>query len=235
MYLQMIATFTVAHEFVSERDKVPGFALIAVVPGEPQRGHLRVRIISDTFSDGARLRVKITGRAYLTARLLLSGLLQHLAVGLGLSFNTEIAARRKIDGVGDEVISLDLADQPPDSFETQQALIGLSLLPGYGRAQILVEELIHHEILHRDEITGHQFAHPDFIAGGLSRLKFGLRGLLKLLQSRRAFAQLIEMIARLFGPNRRGVEREVLFPIALRLKEKIHALIAERAVEPGFG
>src|SRR6266511_503534 len=156
MYLQMIATFAVADEFVSERDKFPGFSLI-------------------------------------------------------------------------------LADQPPDSFETPQALIGLSLLPGYGRAQILVEELIRCEILHRDEMPGHQFAHLDLVAGGLSRPKFGLHGLLKLLQVRRAFSQLIEMLARLFGPGRIAVEREVLFPIALRLKEEVHSLVAERAVEPGLG
>src|SRR4030095_4941949 len=149
--------------------------------------------------------------------------------------NAEIAARHKIDRVGDEAISLDLNNQPPDSFETPQALIGLSLLPGYGRAQILVEELIRCEILHRDEMPGHQFAHLDLVAGDLSSAKFGLRGLLKLLRARRAFAQLIEMLARLFGPGRIAVERKVLFPIALRLKEKIHALVTERAVEPGFG
>src|SRR5215510_16322949 len=155
--------------------------------------------------------------------------------GLRLPFNPEVAALRKIDRVSDEAISLDLVDQLPDSFEATQVLIGLSPLPGYGRAQILVEELIHNEILHRDEMTGHQFAHPDLIAGGLGRPKFSLYGLLDLILERCAFAQFIEMLARLFGPGRIAVEREALFPIALRLQEEIHPLVAERSVKQGFG
>ena len=75
VYLQMIATFAVADEFVSERDKFLGFALIVVVAGETQRGHLSVRVISYAFGDIARLRVEITSRASITARVLLSGLL----------------------------------------------------------------------------------------------------------------------------------------------------------------
>ena len=43
------------------------------------------------------------------------------------------------------------------------------------------------------------------------------------------------MLARLFGPGRIAVKRKVLVPIALRLHKEIHSLVAERAVEPGFG
>src|SRR5262245_49735560 len=75
LYLQMIATLAVADEFVSERDKFLGFTLILVVAGEAQGSHLGLRMISDTFSGVARLRVEVTSRASITAGMLLSGLL----------------------------------------------------------------------------------------------------------------------------------------------------------------
>src|SRR5262245_10055463 len=113
----MIAMFAVADEFVSERDYLSGFALIGAIADKAQCGRLRVRMISYTFGGGARLRIQITSRAPITARVLLSGLLQHFVDGLRIPFNREVSTRRKIYGVCDVAIPLDLADQPPDSFE----------------------------------------------------------------------------------------------------------------------
>src|SRR5882762_9292428 len=147
MYLQMIAAFAVADQSVSERGESFGFILMAVVTGETEGGHLGMSAVFDAFGGVARLRVEITGRASTAVGVLLSRLLQGLAYGLHLPFNREGAARRKINRVGDEAIPLDFADQPSDPVETPQVSIGLFLISGNGGRQVLIEELIHREIL----------------------------------------------------------------------------------------
>src|SRR5262249_45818951 len=69
VYLQMIATFAVADEFVSERAEFPGLLLLIVVADETQSGHLGVWMISNALGDVVGLRIEFISRASIATRM----------------------------------------------------------------------------------------------------------------------------------------------------------------------
>src|SRR5262245_46183906 len=181
----MAATFGFVNKLSPQCNQFLRLILMKVIMGYAICGNLGVAMVSNAFGHFTRLRVEFRGRAFMTEFILLLRSPQRLADGLYLPLSSGIDVRNEFDRISDEAIPLDLADQSPNAFECPQVLAGFARIAGDGRREILIEDLIHREILHRDKMICYQIAHLSLIAHGLGLLELRLHVLLPVFQSYR--------------------------------------------------